>query len=99
MSDFKETVNWDKDGLLLSVGVQSLNAFGVLFLVYAFRYGKAIIVAPMTTALSPVLTVVISLAIYSVMPHPIIIGGIVLAIIASVLMVIAEIKTADDDKE
>ncbi|SHJ96846.1 DMT family transporter [Pseudozobellia thermophila] len=99
MTDFSETVNWENDGLLLSIGVQSLNAFGVLFLVYAFRYGKAIIVAPMTTALSPVLTVVISLAIYSVVPHPIIIGGIVLAIIASVLMVMAEIKTADDNEQ
>jgi len=70
--------------------LQSLNAFGALCLVYAFRYGKAIIIAPITTALSPVLTVTLSLALYQTIPHPVIIAGIILTIIAALLMGLEE---------
>ena len=49
------------------------------------RYGKAIIVVPMTS-LAPVLTTIISLVLYSVMPHPIIIAGMVLATFAIYLL-------------
>ena len=38
-----------------------LNAIGALTLVYAFRYGKAIVVAPLTNAGAPLVTAVISL--------------------------------------
>lgn len=86
MTDFDGPINWGWDGPGLATLIQSLNAFGALCLVYAFRYGKAIIIAPMTTALSPVLTVVLSLAIYMIFPHFIIITGIVLAIVAAYLM-------------
>nr|MBA4166998.1 DMT family transporter [Chitinophagaceae bacterium] len=78
MTDFHKPVNWGFSGPGLAAMIQILNAFGALCLVYAFRYGKAIIIAPMTTALSPVLTVGISLAMYMVVPHPVIIAGIVL---------------------
>lgn len=43
-------------------GIQILNAIGALTFVHAMRKGKALIVTPMT-ALAPVLTVIISLAI------------------------------------
>jgi drug/metabolite transporter (DMT)-like permease len=92
MTDFTKPVNYGWDGPGLAAGIQILNAFGALCLVYAFRYGKAIIIAPMTTALSPVLTVVISLIIYAVVPHPVIISGIVLAIASALLMGNAESK-------
>lgn len=92
MTDFSKPVNYGLNGPFLAAGIQILNAFGALCLVYAFRYGKAIIIAPMTTALSPVLTVVISLIIYSVIPHPLIIAGIVLAIFSALLMGNAESK-------
>ncbi|MDL5512523.1 EamA family transporter [Arenibacter sp. M-2] len=92
LTDFSEPINWNFDGPYLTAIIQFLNAFGVLFLVYAFRFGKAIIVAPMTTALSPVLTVVISLAIYNIIPHFIIIIGMVSAIAAAFLMGIEETK-------
>lgn len=92
MTDFSKPVNWGPDGLYLTAAVQVLNAFGALCLVYAFRYGKAIIIAPMTTALSPVLTVIISLAIYVVIPHPLIIAGMVLAITAALLMGMEETR-------
>ena len=90
MTDFSLPVNWGFKGPYLAGIIQILNAFGALCLVYAFRYGKAIIIAPMTTALSPVITVVISLAIYAVIPHPLIITGMLLAITSATLMGIAE---------
>ena len=92
MTDFSQPINWGFKGPYLAAAIQILNAFGALCLVYAFRYGKAIIIAPMTTALSPVLTVVISLSIYAVLPHSIIILGMVLAIAAALLMGIEETK-------
>ncbi len=93
MTDFSLPVNMGFKGPVLAGMIQILNAFGALCLVYAFRYGKAIIVAPMTTALSPVITVVISLTIYSIIPHPIIITGMLLAITSAVLIGFEEIKT------
>ena len=92
MTDFSKPINYSWNGPYLAAGIQILNAFGALCLVYAFRYGKAIIIAPMTTALSPVLTVAISLIIYAVMPHPLILAGIVLAIVSALLMGNAESK-------
>ncbi len=92
ITDFSQPVNWGFKGPYLAAMVHLLNAFGVLCLVYALRYGKAIIIAPMTTALSPVLTVVISLTIYAVFPHPIIIIGVLLAIAAASLMAFEETK-------
>jgi drug/metabolite transporter (DMT)-like permease len=92
MTDFSQTINWGIKGPYIAGIIQILNAFGALCLVYAFRYGKAIIVAPMTTALSPVLTVVISLAIYAVIPHIIIMVGMILAIVAALLMGAEETK-------
>ena len=95
MTDFSQPVNWGFKGPYLAGMIQILNAFGALCLVYAFRYGKAIIIAPMTTALSPVITVIISLSIYAVIPHPLIIIGMLLAITSAVLMGIAEIKSSE----
>jgi len=92
MTDFSRPINYGFNGPYLAAGIQILNAFGALCLVYAFRYGKAIIIAPMTTALSPVLTVILSLIIYQVMPHPLIVGGILLAILSALLMGNAETK-------
>ena len=90
MTDFSQPVNWGFKGPYLAGIIQILNALGALCLVYAFRFGKAIIIAPMTTALSPVITVVLSLAIYSVIPHPLIIIGMLLAIFAAFLMGLEE---------
>lgn len=54
-------------GAWFAAGVQVLNSIGALCLVYAMRYGKAIIVAPMT-AMAPVLTIIISLVMYHTVP-------------------------------
>lgn len=92
MTDFSRPVNWGFNGPYLAAMIQILNAFGALCLVYAFRFGKAIIIAPMTTALSPVLTVLISLTIYAVIPHPVIITGMLAAIFSAFLMGVEESK-------
>lgn len=92
MTDFSKPINYGWNGPYLAAGIQILNAFGALCLVYAFRYGKAIIIAPMTTALSPVLTVILSLVIYAVKPHPLIVAGTLLAVLSALLMGNAETK-------
>lgn len=92
LTDFTQPIHWGFKGPYLSVIIQSLNAFGALCLVYAFRFGKAIIIAPITTALSPVLTVTLSLALYQTIPHPVIVAGIALAIVSALLMGFEEVR-------
>ena len=55
-------------------------------LVYALRYGKAIIVVPMT-AFAPVITIAISLGIYQRVPASYHLGGMILAVAAIYLMI------------
>ena len=85
MTDFSAYINWGFKGPYLAAMIQVLNALGALSLVYALRYGKAIIVVPMT-ALAPVITVILSLIIYAVIPHPVVIGGMVLTVVAIYLL-------------
>ncbi|UCF63451.1 MAG: DMT family transporter [bacterium] len=88
MTDFSQSINWGFKGPYLAAMIQILNAIGALCLVYAFRFGKAIIVSPLTNAGAPVITIVLSLIIYSVIPPSIITMGMILAIIAAFLMAI-----------
>jgi drug/metabolite transporter (DMT)-like permease len=88
MTDFSQSINWGFKGPYLAALIQILNAIGFVTLVYAFRFGKAIIVSPMVNAVAPVITVIISLIIYRVIPHPIIITGMIFAIMAAFLMAI-----------
>ena len=85
LTDFSQPINWTWRGPWLAALIQVLNSIGALTLVYAVRYGKAIIVVPMTS-LAPVLTIVLSLAIYHVVPHPVLVVGMLLACIAIYLM-------------
>lgn len=62
-------------------GIQILNAIGALTLVYAYRYGKAVVVSPME-GLSPMVTVLLSLIIWQAIPNPLQIGGICCAAFA-----------------
>jgi drug/metabolite transporter (DMT)-like permease len=89
MTDFSKPINWGVDGPCLAAGIQILNACGALCLVYAFRYGKAIVVAPLTNAGSPLVTTVISLLVTNVMPGGLKIIGLALAMIASILLAVA----------
>ena len=85
MTDFSQAVNWGWNGPYLAAAIQVLNAIGALMLVYALRGGKAIIVVPLT-ALAPVLTVVLSLLLYRLVPHPAVVVGMVLASVAILFM-------------
>lgn len=64
---------------------QMLNALGALTLVYAYRYGKAIIVSPMQ-GLAPLITMVLSLILFAVVPGPMLLTGLVLATVALVAL-------------
>lgn len=66
-------------------GYQVLNSIGALCLVYAVRFGKAIIVVPMT-ALAPVLTITLSLILYRVIPNGVLVAGMIPASVAIYLM-------------
>lgn len=85
MTDFSQPINWGFKGPYLAAIIQVLNAIGALTLVYALRYGKAIIVVPMT-GLAPVITIVLSLILYAVFPSTMLLIGLVLAVIAMFIL-------------
>lgn len=85
MTDFSMPINWGPKGPWLAAGIQILNSIGALTLVYALRYGKAIVVMPLS-GLSPVITIAISLVIYAVVPGPILLVGLIMAGIAILLL-------------
>lgn len=90
MTDFSHEINWGFKGPYLAAIIQILNAIGALTIVYAFRYGKAIIVSPMTNAVAPIITIILSLLIYQVVPHPVIVTGMLIALISIFLMAIED---------
>jgi drug/metabolite transporter (DMT)-like permease len=90
MTDFSLEINWGFDGPYLAFAIQILNSVGALTIVYAFRYGKAIIVSPLTNAVAPVITVIISLFLYQVFPHYIILIGMALAVISMFILAFEE---------
>jgi len=90
MTDFSQPINWGFRGPYLAAMIQVLNSFGALFLVYAFRHGKAMIVSPLTNAGAPVITIIISLIIYQTLPNTVNAIGMIVAIIAAVFMSVAE---------
>jgi len=85
MTDFSVPVNLGFRGPWLAAIIQILNSIGALTLVYALRYGKAIIVVPMT-GLFPVITVILSLVFYGVIPGGILLTGLILATVAIFLL-------------
>lgn len=85
MTDFSAPIETGFKGPYLAALIHVLNSVGALTLVYALRYGKAIVVVPMT-GLSPIITVGISLILYSVIPSPAISTGVLLAMIAIYLL-------------
>jgi len=85
MTDFSQSINWGFSGMYSALIIQALNAIGFLFFAYAIKFGKAIIVVPMMS-LAPVGTVIISLIIYAIIPHPVIITGMVIAFVSIYLL-------------
>jgi drug/metabolite transporter (DMT)-like permease len=89
MTDFSRPINWGPDGPYLAAAIQVLNAIGALTLVYAFRYGQAIVVSPLTNAGAPLMTAVISLAVIGTLPGRLKLVGIGLACVAALLLALA----------
>ncbi len=85
MTNFENPVNLGWNGPYLAAGIHLLNAIGALTLVYALRYGKAMIVTPVT-GLSPLITVIISLLIYGIVPRPVLASGVVVSMLAIYLL-------------
>ena len=88
MTDWSVPINLGWDGPWMTAAIQLLNAIGALTLVYAFRHGKAIVVAPLTNAGAPLVTAVLSLIFASVVPGPLKMVGLALALVASLLLVL-----------
>ncbi len=86
MTDFRRPINWGPSGPWLAAPIQLLNSIGALTMVYAFRHGKVIIVSPMINALAPVITIVLSLLLYRVVPNRVVVAGMALAAVAFYLM-------------
>jgi drug/metabolite transporter (DMT)-like permease len=96
MTDFSQTINWGFKGPYLTAMIQILNAIGALTIVYAFRYGKAMIVSPLTNAVAPVITIIISLILYQVVPHTIIITGMIFALASIFLLAVEDSDVASE---
>ena len=86
MTDMSQEINWSFKGPYVAAIIHTLNSIGALMLVYAIRYGKVIIVAPLTNAVAPIITIIISLLIYTVIPGPVVITGMVIAMMAAYLL-------------
>jgi uncharacterized membrane protein len=88
MTDFSTPVNYGWHGPGLAAITQILNAVGALTLVYAFRYGRALVVAPLANAGAPMITAIVSMIVLSVMPNTITIIAVALAFAAAALLAI-----------
>ena len=86
LTDFSKPVNLGLSGPYLAALIQMLNAIGALLLVYAFRYGKAIVVSPLINCGAPLLTALISLIIAGTLPGPYKLAGIGLALSGALLL-------------
>jgi drug/metabolite transporter (DMT)-like permease len=88
MTDFSQPINYGASGPGLAALTQLLNSIGALTIVYAFRYGKAIVVSPLTNAGAPLITALLSLALLHVLPQPLKLAGMALAFVAAALLAI-----------
>lgn len=88
MTDFSVPINWGVDGPYLAAATQILNSVGALSLVYAFRFGKAIVVSPLTNAGAPLITALLSILLLGTAPTGTKLAGIGLALLAAVLLAI-----------
>ena len=94
LTDFSVEINYGLNGPYLAAAIQILNAIGALCLVYAFRYGKAIVVSPLTNAGAPLITAIIAMILMGVIPGPTKIVGLILAIFSALLLALEPV----DDK-
>jgi drug/metabolite transporter (DMT)-like permease len=88
MTDFSAPINYGWEGPGLAAITQILNAVGALTLVYAFRYGRALVVAPLANAGAPMITAIVSMIVLGAAPSGITVVAIVLASLAAALLAI-----------
>jgi uncharacterized membrane protein len=88
MTDFSAPIEYGWQGPGLAAITQILNAVGALTLVYAFRYGRALVVAPLANAGAPMITAIVSMIVLRVMPNTITVVAIALAFLAAALLAI-----------
>lgn len=88
MTDFSQPINYGWSGPGLAAVTQILNAVGALTLVYAFRYGRAMVVSPLANAGAPLITALLSLALLGLVPAATKLVGIGLAFAAAALLTI-----------
>ena len=86
LTDFSKPIYLGLAGPYLAAAIQMLNAVGALLLVYAFRYGKAIVVSPLINAGAPLLTTAISLAMAGSLPGPYKLAAAAFALTGAVLL-------------
>jgi drug/metabolite transporter (DMT)-like permease len=86
MTDFTQPISWGMEGPWLAAATQILNSIGALTLVYAFRYGQAIVVSPLVNAGAPLMTAIISLIVLGTLPGPTRLVALALACIAAFLL-------------
>jgi uncharacterized membrane protein len=86
MTDFSVPIEYGWQGPGLAAITQILNAVGALTLVYAFRYGRALVVAPLANAGAPMITAIVSMIVLGVMPNTVTIAAIALAFLAAALL-------------
>lgn len=96
MTNLQDPINWGFKGPYLAAMIHALNSIGALTLVYALRYGKAMIVVP-ATGLSPLITVILSLTLYGVIPGPVLSTGVFLAMVSIYLLTEPESEPIPDN--
>jgi drug/metabolite transporter (DMT)-like permease len=94
MTDFSQPINYGLSGPGLAAITQILNAVGALTIVYAFRYGKAIVVSPLANAGAPLITALLALALLHIIPQPLKLAGMALAFVAAALLAIEPEESA-----
>lgn len=88
MTDFSHPIELTTSVVSITLLVQLLNPIGALCLVYAFRFGKAIVVSPLTNAGAPLISALITIVVLGVVPGVAKIVAIVLALIAAGILAI-----------
>lgn len=88
MTDFDADMDLSLPTVSTIAAIQSLNAIGALCISFAFRYGRAIVVAPLTNAGAPMLASIILIVATGTIPATLKVVAIVLALTAAALLAI-----------
>lgn len=99
MTDFSAPMDLGLGTLFTTASIQILNSIGALCLVYAFRYGKAIVVSPLTNAGAPLISSVLTILLLGIMPASVKIIAISLALLSALILAIEPEDNSIDPAE